>query len=1414
MGTQREHWRLNTKAAICLAVLAAVGGAAVVALGAYRDRHVPSSGLERAKAYRDAGKLVSAHRHLDRYLAYRPEDATALAVYADVLAREARDPSQFVAATRAYEKLLRLHPDEPDSQDARRRLVELYLVQSQAARASLNAGAEVALGGLRYQAAEQVARELIRRGGTGPRDHRLLAMALEGRVLPGDDRTLEQAINEYSLVLKLDPGDVFAAEHLARLYAEHKQNPARGERVLDDLLEDLPDSAEVRLARQRFFAGLRLPDRASRELDAAAKLAPESLPVLLSTARDVLRRGDSSRSRRILEKVPEAARYDPAVVLLRGHTELSDERPDEAIETWRLGLKQSGGTDPEITWWLAYTLLQRGRFEEARPLLAQYLRLAGENAPLLRFLEATRDERTGLPAKAIARLQRVIDRLDPRWQRTAYMALGRCFESLADEIRALEAYRKAIQLDPDEASPRLAVARLLASRRPDDAAEEIERGLVANPGDPGLLVAQATARLLEQVKLPPERRSWAAFDQAVARAEKSAPAAAVALLRADRAWQDGKTDEAIKVLESAVARDPQNARLAVSLSQGLARANRPDQALAALDRASDPKAVGDRLVLRIERARLLTAAGRGREARAQLGRDADRLPEAERHEAWVSLGRLLAEQGDMVAARRAFDRASALQPEDPQPRLELLEFALASGDDAVAHETVESLRRQGGESDISFRVARATELYREATVPGSLFAVRNNALKRSAALIDSVLSDAPSLPVALLLRAAIFEKQNRIDDAIAAYQRARARGTERAIGPLVALLARSRRLEDIEQVRKSVPGGLLDRLAAEELLRAGNPAEAARIAEQAERQHPEERPWQASFYEQLGRDGDAERALIRQTENRPHDPGPWLALLRLLAKHGRRSEVDATIAKAQASVETDRRDLFLARCYWAAADHHGADSAFDEATARHPQDPEIALAAATYYETTGRRAKGEAGLAEALRRSPENRPLARRFALALSARAGGGSAVWERAWAALGPDRGSAEEVADRFTRGVLLTRCPTVARRAEGIARLDALANDLPAGNPAASESRDYLARHLLANKQPDRALRVVSPVATRGLDPDAIALYARALIDAKNPDEAERQLDRLVDLVPGDPREAVLRVHVIWGRTLPKGDPEALERAYLDRADSPGGDTLGREAFAFLTKIGHDDSPAAERLARRLAERAPGASWMMAQVLARRGRRDEALQHCLATARAGEPADLLRAATIAVSCVQNADVGEPIFRSAGAVVDEALRRSPVDAIRTLKAMLSHQRRRYGEEVEIYRDLVRRNPENVVGQNNLAWALSEGLNRPAEALELIDALIRQVGRKAALIDTRGMILTRLRRYDEAIKDLEMVAASAPTGARLFHLAYAYREAGRSDAFRDALERARRLGLTSLQVDPGERDLLKTLLAP
>ena len=138
-------------------------------------------------------------------------------------------------------------------------------------------------------------------------------------------------------------------------------------------------------------------------------------------------------------------------------------------------------------------------------------------------------------------------------------------------------------------------------------------------------------------------------------------------------------------------------------------------------------------------------------------------------------------------------------------------------------------------------------------------------------------------------------------------------------------------------------------------------------------------------------------------------------------------------------------------------------------------------------------------------------------------------------------------------------------------------------------------------------------------------------------------------------------------------------------------------------------------------------------------------------------------------------------------------------------QALALHFQKKHPEEIEVYRAILGRNPVNFMFLNNLAWTLSEDMGKPEEGIKWADEALKRVGPRSAILDTRGVILSRLNRQAEAIHDLEEAAKERPDGAILFHLARAYQKKGRAEDARKTRQRVLDAGLTREKLSPSEQ---------
>ena len=276
-----------------------------------------------AKARLEKKQTSQALGYLDRYLELNPADTDALELKAKILAEGA--PSERQAKEAAKILTMVIGRDE-GRREARRLLVKTYLKDPGLARA-----------------AEAQARELIKRGDDDAEAHRLLARALEQ--IGDDDKNadaLEEARKEYEIAEKQEPSDVEGAERLATLYHQRFDKPETAQAVLDHLVEvtaKTPKShAAALLARARHFKATYQPSKAEADIDRALKDNPDNIEARLAAVETAVSHRDTATARVHLKAIDAEHRDDLRVKVAEGLIDLAEQRPDDAIQTWRAGL--------------------------------------------------------------------------------------------------------------------------------------------------------------------------------------------------------------------------------------------------------------------------------------------------------------------------------------------------------------------------------------------------------------------------------------------------------------------------------------------------------------------------------------------------------------------------------------------------------------------------------------------------------------------------------------------------------------------------------------------------------------------------------------------------------------------------------------------------------------------------------------------------------------------------------------------------------------------------------------------------------------------------------------------------------------------------------------------------------------------
>jgi Tfp pilus assembly protein PilF len=117
----------------------------------------------------------------------------------------------------------------------------------------------------------------------------------------------------------------------------------------------------------------------------------------------------------------------------------------------------------------------------------------------------------------------------------------------------------------------------------------------------------------------------------------------------------------------------------------------------------------------------------------------------------------------------------------------------------------------------------------------------------------------------------------------------------------------------------------------------------------------------------------------------------------------------------------------------------------------------------------------------------------------------------------------------------------------------------------------------------------------------------------------------------------------------------------------------------------------------------------------------------------------------------------------------------------------------------------------DLTALNNLSWLLAFQPSKNAEALEMVNRVIKIAGPHPGVLDTRGVIHLTAGRAAQAVQDLEDAVAEAPTASRYFHLAQAHQLAKNRTSAMAALMEANRLGLNESGLNALERTAYQRL---
>jgi len=1405
------------------------------------SRHAGSK-LDLARERLKAGRVADATSLFAQYVALRPDDAKAFAEYSQLLLGRATSPdatrNDVARAFNALEDAVRSNPDDDPlrlqlaefqlrvgrAADAREHLTVLQErldapldTDSQSPTDRADRGRRVGflqatsyLGSGEFEEAARIAAQLV-------------GYDLDQRVFAETDKPVAADTDAFVL--------------LAAVLQERFEAPADARRVLEELVARRGDDPRAWLALTSWYREQGDKEQAEAAVAKAIELAPDEADCVFAEFELALAGRDLDRARDVAQRAVKlfpdderAYRGLAAVLMERGELPAAEPVLLEGVE--RLPGKAS------LQLMLTDALLQQNKLVEAGQAIARIRELYGATSGPVGLLEARLLVAEGRWSDAKAKLEQVVRPLvlgNTELIRQVDLYLGQCYAQLNEYDAQLEVNRRILADTPDSLAARAGAAQALVSAgKAAEALAEFEAIAAALPEDRLVTIPQAWYPLLQlriasQAELPAADRDWSGVDRLLEVLTKSgtvAPAQ-LALLRAEVLMRQDEPQAARDLLEANAEANPQVWAALLTLTL---REDGPEAATAALERVPEPIKNEPSLLLVEARIAARLPVDAARQQIDAIAARAGDLPSDAAATVFSTLAPIRLAAGDREAAGRLWEQAAAAAPEDLAIREAMLEAALVAGDLPAAGAVVAAISKIAGASSARCRVAEAstkllearqllakrepTETPQTRELPADVGAVLDQARN----LLIEAENDRPGWSQIHVLYADVEGLRGNPSAAIDRLRRAIAMGPANPaiVRRLVALLYSDNRLEEAQEAMASLGAeGMqgLERISAEVELRAGKFDDAVALAEQSiagDTPNHEDLLWLGQL---LARSGKIERAgeiLERATKLAPQQPEVWFALFSQRITANAPGQAVTALDRAVALMPEPRRQLALAQGYQMLGRGEEAGDLLEETARRWPDDTDALRSLAAFQISKGRRDEARRLLEQILAASSADaavaKPWARRALAELEAGQGSYRDL-QRGLELLQANQAIGEPVAseDLGLEISLLSNRPEPASWRRAVALLDELAKRQPLS------TAERLARAQLREKLgawPPARDDLVTLVANPKTPPAYVALLIEKLIAHGEASTARTWMRRLEKASP----DAAITLALQAKLALAENDrPKAIE--YAKRLMPGGPIVIDKPAqLAAVARLMEDlgFAKAADRVLEQYAELELSGIQARVEFLGRQGRADEALGLLEAN---WDALSLERALSLAIQVLRSQVDDKSATLVAGRIgpwIEKGKRLDPGSVVvRLIEAELQTLQGQPSAAEGIYRDLLAGRTlsalQAAIVANNLAFHLAKPATA-AEARQLIDTAIAELGPLPDLLDTRGLVRLAQGEHEAAVADLKE-AILAPSAFKHLHLAAAQLAAGDESAARTSLEAARgeKLGTQRLTLEDTER---------
>jgi tetratricopeptide (TPR) repeat protein len=1366
--------QVNTRFFFLLLIGTIVFAAALFGVHRLQAGNIASALLWQAQQAEKTGKANVAARYLGQYLEFVPDDLQARIHLATVLSHAAATPASRRRAEFAINQVL---VRDPEQYELRQTLCKL------------------AIAGRRIEAAEEqlayLRAKLPDSGAIAFLQGQLKELHLQVRAVGQKEQAdlLGEIRQAYTRAVAAEPQRV---EAYLRLVAVLKQQDFGKSEAAND--------AEI-----------------DRLLTAVLKQAPDDSTVLSVVAEREQENGDTAAALKHLEQALKLRPNEPSIYLTLSRVHTQQGERSKAIAHLRKGLQAVGKEHHfELNWTLANLLLDDEQVDAARKLMVP---LRGINQLSADYLEARCMMYQGRWADAA----RTLERLRPAFKSIAELALqvdlflGLCYQRTDDPARALNRFQSALAIDPTSKGARHGEATALRA---------LGKHGEAMDGLKNLLATNANASDLKRWRLEYARMlldSNPGADPQVALKMRSVldeiekePGQAVecALLHSALSFAEKKYDQAQAELQQIIRSEPKRYEAWVALAELAMEVQQPQQAEKVLEQAAAN--VEDTAEFRVARIQFWSRYRPDRtDMLSALEQELTRYSVKEQAQLLESLADAHYRANRPDQAARLLRQLAQLPPhvEDLQVRMLLFSIALAQDDEPEMQRVLGEVKKIEGEPSTEWSYGEALCLAWRAKQGTTDRKDRKPLLERARGLLNTAATRRPDWPALFIARAEVDELDERPEQAIASYRQALDLGSRdpHAVYQLLHLLSAAQRFEEAEQlIRKMDQVGLgtqvAQRVVAHLLFQGDEQGKFKRLATKVFREDSKNYRDHLLHGQALASGGrlsaEAENAFRRAVALGPRQPETWIALVRYLGTTGQFTRALKEIDNAGKQLDEEVKLTALAACYEVLGALDEAEAVHKKSLAQEPGSPRRMRAAADFLLRFGKPREAEPlyrAVLAAKVADEEARAGARR-GLALTLARSGNPQHAAEALEHVGLAMGAAgtikpESIATgteaRLTQAQVLAALASHTLRSQAIPLLEGLHQ-----KHALPIEDQYQLAHLLHRDSPGAAgwkkTRELLNSITAGQPQNAryLALAANLLLVHKEVADAEPLIGRLEQLERD--------------RKLPAGMLGSVEL----RARSL--EMRGKElqAIALLQNYAQQK------------DALPGRSLLLAGLHGRLGNFQEAIDLCDKVRDAGYAEDaygtaigLLRAGKPTASQKPKQQRWQQQIVRVEKSLRESVDKNEANVVLRLQLQdLLELQGRYDEAQVMCREILKRDPDNLVALNNLAWMLAQKPGPNDEAFTLIQHAIDRHGARPELLDTRAVVYLSGGRFKEAIRDVEEAIREAPTPARWFHLTRAHHQAQNAPQALAALQRANDLGLNVQMLHPSDQQAYQELV--